>query len=133
MYVRLSSIYTKSDDDTPMEALHMKYESIGRNIRKYRTEHKLKQDELAEKAGLSSNYIGMVERGEKIPSLESLINILNSLEISADMVLCDVLSSGYRTKNSLLLEQIATLSKEDQRTVYAVIESLVANLRLSQK
>ena len=111
----------------------MKYESIGRNIRKYRTEHKLKQDELAEKAGLSSNYIGMVERGEKIPSLESLINILNSLEISADMVLCDVLSSGYRTKNSLLLEQIATLSKEDQRTVYAVIESLVANLRLSQK
>lgn len=111
----------------------MKYESIGRNIRKYRTEHKLKQDELAEKAGLSSNYIGMVERGEKIPSLESLINILNSLEISADMVLCDVLSSGYRTKNSLLLEQIATLSKEDQRTVYAVIESLVANLRTSRK
>lgn len=111
----------------------MKYESIGRNIRKYRTEHKLKQDELAEKAGLSSNYIGMVERGEKIPSLESLINILNSLEISADMVLCDVLSSGYRTKNSLLLEQIATLSKEDQRTVYAVIESLVANLRISRK
>ena len=87
MYVRLSSIYTKSDDDTPMEALHMKYESIGRNIRKYRTEHKLKQDELAEKAGLSSNYIGMVERGEKIPSLESLINILNSLEISAYMVI----------------------------------------------
>ena len=111
----------------------MKYESIGRNIRKYRTEHKLKQDELAEKAGLSSNYIGMVERGEKIPSLESLINILNSLEISADMVLCDVLSSGYRTKNSLLLEQIATLSKEDQRAVYAVIESLVANLRTSRK
>ena len=111
----------------------MKYESIGRNIRKYRTEHKLKQDELAEKAGLSSNYIGMVERGEKIPSLESLINILNSLEISADMVLCDVLSSGYRTKSSLLLEQIATLSKEDQRTVYAVIESLVANLRTSRK
>ena len=109
----------------------MKYESIGRNIRKYRTEHKLKQDELAEKAGLSSNYIGMVERGEKIPSLESFINILNSLEISADMVLCDVLSSGYRTKNSLLLEQIAKLSKEDQQIVYAVIESLVENLRTS--
>ena len=122
-----------SDDDTPMEALHMEYESIGRNIRKYRTEHKLKQDELAEKAGLSSNYIGMVERGEKIPSLESLINILNSLDISADMVLCDELSIGYRMKNSLLLERIAKLSKEDQQIVYAVIESLVENLRISRK
>ena len=122
-----------SDDDTPMEALHMEYESIGRNIRKYRTEHKLKQDELAEKAGLSSNYIGMVERGEKIPSLESLINILNSRDISADMVLCDELSIGYRMKNSLLLERIAKLSKEDQQIVYAVIESLVENLRISRK
>ena len=111
----------------------MEYESIGRNIRKYRTEHKLKQDELAEKAGLSSNYIGMVERGEKIPSLESLINILNSLDISADMVLCDELSIGYRMKNSLLLERIAKLSKEDQQIVYAVIESLVENLRISRK
>lgn len=106
----------------------MKYESIGRNIRKYRIERKLKQDELAEKAGLSSNYIGMVERGEKIPSLETFINILNSLDVSADQILCDELSCGYIMKNSLLNEKLVQLSQRDRQTVYAVIETLINNL-----
>lgn len=55
----------------------MQYNSIGINIRKFRTEKKLRQEDLAERAGLSANYIGMVERGEKIPSLESFISIVN--------------------------------------------------------
>lgn len=106
----------------------MQYESIGKNIRKYRVERKLKQDELAEKAGLSSNYIGMIERGEKIPSLEALINILNSLDVSADMVLCDVLSCGNLIKSALLHDKLSQLSHKGQMTVYAVIESLIENL-----
>ena len=73
----------------------MQYNSIGSNIRKFRTEKKLRQEDLAERAGLSANYIGMVERGEKIPSLESFISIVNALGVSADMVLHDVLETGY--------------------------------------
>lgn len=71
----------------------MQYNSIGTNIRKFRTEKKLRQEDLAERAGLSANYIGMVERGEKIPSLESFISIVNALGVSADMVLHDVLET----------------------------------------
>ena len=48
----------------------MQLDTIGKNIRKYR------QEDLAERAGLTTNYIGMVERGEKIPSLETFIKIL---------------------------------------------------------
>ena len=43
----------------------MQYNSIGTNIRKFRTEKKLRQEDLAERAGLSANYIGMVERGRR--------------------------------------------------------------------
>ncbi len=50
----------------------MKLATIGKNVRKYRLMKKLRQEDLAEKAGLTTNYIGMVERGEKIPSLENL-------------------------------------------------------------
>lgn len=106
----------------------MKYESIGKNIRKYRLERKLKQEDLAERSGLSANYIGMVERGQKIPSLESFINILNSLGVSADMILCDELSCGYMSKNTLLHDRISQLSKKDQKTVYTVLESLIDSL-----
>ena len=64
----------------------MKLATIGKNVRKYRLMKKLRQEDLAEKAGLTTNYIGMVERGEKIPSLETFIKILNALGVSADRI-----------------------------------------------
>ena len=103
----------------------MEPETIGRNIKKYRIEKKLRQEDLAEKTDLSSNYIGMVERGEKIPSLETFISILNALEISADMVLADVLKQGYVVKNSLFSEDMKKLSQDDRERIYLVIETLI--------
>lgn len=103
----------------------MELDSIGKNIRKYRVERKMRQEDLAERSGLSTNYIGMVERGEKIPALETFITILNALGVSADMVLTDVLSVGYTVKNSLLGEKISKLSKEDQVRIYDVIDTMM--------
>lgn len=103
----------------------MKLDTIGKNIRKYRLAKKLRQEDLAEKARLSANYIGMVERGEKIPSLETFITILNALEVSADMVLADVVSTGYLVKNSMLNEKLSKLSNEDREKIYEVIDTLI--------
>ena len=98
----------------------MQLDTIGKNIRKYRLMKKFRQEDLAEKAGLTTNYIGMVERGEKIPSLETFIKILNALEVSSDMVLADVLETGYTVKNSILNEKLAKLAPEDRSKIYAV-------------
>ena len=103
----------------------MKLDTIGKNIRKYRLAKKLRQEDLAEKAGLSANYIGMVESGEKIPSLETFISILNALEVSADMVLADVVSTGYIVKNSMLNEKLSKLSNDDREKIYEVIDILI--------
>jgi len=103
----------------------MKLDTIGKNIRKYRLKKKLRQEDLAEKTGLTTNYIGMVERGEKIPSLETFIKILNALEVSSDMVLADVLETGYIVKNSILNEKLAKLSPEDREQIYEVIDTLM--------
>ena len=101
------------------------YASIGKNLRKYRLEKKLRQEDLAERAGLSANYIGMVERGEKIPSLETFITILNVLGVSADQILSDVLVTGYKVKESLLAEKLSTLSKNERERIFAVIDTLI--------
>lgn len=89
----------------------MKLDTIGKNIRKFREIKKLRQEDLAEKTDLTTNYIGMIERGEKIPSLETFINILNSLGVSADMVLSDVLDNGYKVKDSLLNEKLEKIGR----------------------
>ena len=90
----------------------MRLESIGKNIRKYRLMRKLRQEDLAEKADLSINYVGAIERGEKTPSLESLISIINALGVSADMILADVLDNGYLVKDSLLAQKLDKLPAE---------------------
>lgn len=103
----------------------MKLDTIGKNIRKFREIKKLRQEDLAEKTDLTTNYIGMIERGEKIPSLETFINILNSLGVSADMVLSDVLDNGYKVKDSLLNEKLEKLVPEDRNRIYEVIDTIM--------
>ena len=103
----------------------MNLSSIGKNIRKFRLMKKLRQEDLAEKAGLSTNYIGAVERGEKLPSLETFIIIVNALGVSADMVLSDVIETGYLVRSSMLNEKIEKLYEEDRARVYDVLEALM--------
>lgn len=103
----------------------MTTDSIGRNIRKYRMEKKMRQEDLAEKTGLSANYIGMLERGEKLPALDTFISILNALGITADAVLCDVLENGYTVKNSLLNDKLQTLPEAERNKIYEVIDTLI--------
>ena len=107
----------------------MNLSSIGKNIRKFRLMKKLRQEDLAEKAGLSTNYIGAVERGEKLPSLETFIIIVNALGVSADMVLSDVIETGYLVRSSMLNEKIEKLSEEDRARVYDVFGGSDETLR----
>jgi len=103
----------------------MNMKTIGKKIRKYRLEINMKQEKLAELTNLSPNYIGMLERADKIPSLTTLINIANALNVTADMLLCDVLSADCEIANSRLLEKIGSLPPKDKQRIYAVIETLL--------
>lgn len=55
--------------------------TLGKIIREKREIHNITQVELASRAGLDRNYIGMVERGERNPSFLSLQKIAQGLGI----------------------------------------------------
>lgn len=103
----------------------MDFTTIGRNIKKYRTEKGIRQEQLAEMTDLSTNYIGMIERGEKTPSLATLISIANALGISSDPLLCDVLDAQSAIKSTLLYDLIQALPPHEQRRIFAVIETMI--------
>ena len=71
----------------------MDMSSIGANIRSARVRRKWRQEDLAEKTGLSPNYIGAIERGEKIPALETLLTIINVLGVSSGAILNGVVEA----------------------------------------
>jgi transcriptional regulator with XRE-family HTH domain len=53
---------------------------IGGAIRLFRNQAGLTQEQLAEKVGLHWKYIGEVERGEKIISIEALLRIAKAVK-----------------------------------------------------
>lgn len=63
---------------------------LGARLRARREALGLTQAALAERAGVTSNYVGVLERGLKLPTLDTLITLAKSLEISPAELLGDV-------------------------------------------
>ena len=103
----------------------MNISSIGKRIRKYREARGWRQEDFAEKIGLSVTYTGMIERGEKVPKLETFVTIANALEVSADLLLADVLSTGYHVKSSEMTEEISALAPAERDRIYSVIDAMI--------
>ena len=55
---------------------------FGMRIHELRKKSKLTQSELAEKVGLSTNFIGMVERGERNTSVDKIFKLAKAFNIS---------------------------------------------------
>jgi transcriptional regulator with XRE-family HTH domain len=56
---------------------------IGEAIRHFRKQADLTQEKLAERVDLNWKYIGEVERGEKIISIEALLRIAKTVKVPA--------------------------------------------------
>lgn len=56
--------------------------SFGVFVRKRREKLGLTLEQLAERAGLSPNYIGILENGKRTPSLSSIIALAKGLSVS---------------------------------------------------
>lgn len=55
---------------------------FGARIKQLRQNLNLTQEQFAQKCGLHKNYIGMIERGERNPSLINIDVLAKGLEIS---------------------------------------------------
>lgn len=56
--------------------------NFGDRVRKLRKNNNWSQEKLAEETGLHKNYIGMVERGERNPSLINLSKFCSAFKLT---------------------------------------------------
>jgi DNA-binding XRE family transcriptional regulator len=62
---------------------------FGQALRRFRTERGWSQEELAEAAGVTLNYVGNLERGEQGPSLHVLVRLARGLGIDVPTLLTE--------------------------------------------
>ena len=108
----------------------MNQKAIGRRIKTARENKRLTQEQLAELVDLSPMHVSVIERGVKLPKLETLINIANVLDVSADVLLQDVVNNQTKLCASEASELIKQLPREDQRRVLAALRSFVESTKL---
>ncbi len=63
------------------------YGRMGMRIRQVRKAKGWSQDELAKRCGISMSFLGHIERGTRIMSLETFVSICGALEADADELL----------------------------------------------
>ena len=71
---------------------------LGRQIRYIRKRRKMSQAQLAETAGISNNFVGLIERGERFPSLETVDHIAKALKTDLKELFAFSVSKGEKEK-----------------------------------
>ena len=67
---------------------------FGREVRRRRVALGLTLEELAERSGLTPNYIGTVENGRRDPSLSTVLSLANGLGVPAGELVGGVAELG---------------------------------------
>lgn len=75
--------------------------------------------------GLHANALGRYERSEAIPSIEVAARIAKALDISLDY-LVELTDTELDTVILTRINEISTLTEEEQKQVYMVVDALIS-------
>ena len=98
--------------------------AIGARIKAARERAGLTQEDLAAELDMSPTHISVLERGRKAPKLETLVNIANTLHVSTDMLLQDVVVCATDGLASELSVAITRLTPKEQERILNAIRAL---------
>ena len=109
------------------------YIYLGERIKAARQKKGLTQLHLAELLNCSSPYLSYVESGTKCVSLELLVEIANVLNVSADDLLLDSLSSTTAVYNHKFTNLVSDCSDYEVRILMDLATSAKQSLRTNQR
>ena len=119
-YTVLKAKYSSEERDNIMDGM-----AVGRRIKAVREQKKITQETLASLVDISPTHMSVIERGAKVPRLDTFVAIANSLGVSADALLLDVVDHSAESVASDLVSAIDKLPHAEKVRVLKVIEVLL--------
>ena len=98
---------------------------IGKRIQEYRKKKGMTQEELSEIIDITPHFLSSLERGVYNIKLGTLVKILNTLDISADEVFCDVVNKSFSVTSTRLSQKLEELPKNEQERILAVVDTMI--------
>lgn len=109
--------------------IELNYVDLGRKIRKYRKAANMTQEQLADRIGMATSNISHIERATTQVSLQALVRIANTLNVSIDQLLCDSLSMADSYLDKDIAQILEGCSPKEKKIVRNIIESTIKSLR----
>ena len=88
------------------------YRMVGKRVRQLRLQRCLTQEQLAERAGISTSFLGHIERGSRKLSLDSFCRIARALDCTANDLL--PMEGGNARLSALELLRCAAMLAESE-------------------
>lgn len=102
---------------------------LGKKLRDARKKKGYTQHAFAEIAGIGNVYLGEIERGLKMPSLSIFIKLIEALDVSADYILRDELTSGKEYIYDEITQKMQNLTPRQRKTVADILDAYLQNLQ----
>ena len=96
---------------------------MGDRIKEARKTRGLTQDQLAEILDVSVEFVGQIERSQRLPSMQIFIKLIEVLNVSADYLLRDSISTGQLFGDNALGSKIEQLSRKERIALEALIDT----------
>ena len=97
---------------------------LGEIFKEYRVKNKLTQEKIAEKLGISVKYISRIENGTGGVKVETLVNYMNILGISPNVIFNRLITNEDLKLQMQLSEKARMLSDDKINFVISVIDLL---------
>jgi transcriptional regulator with XRE-family HTH domain len=94
---------------------------VGGKIRKLRKEHKLTQNELAQRIGVQQSDLSRMEKGEYRVSLDTLFKILAEFDMGIGEFFDDLARTAFNPQDVQVIRDLRSLPNEDQREILEFI------------
>lgn len=102
--------------------------AFGKKLREARQMKGYTQQTLAENADIGNVYLGEIERGLKMPSLNIFVKLIEALDISADYILRDELTSGKEYIYDEITQKFKNLTPKQRKTATDLLDAYLRNL-----
>ena len=100
---------------------------IGENIRKYRTNLKLTREQLAEKSRITASHLYQLEIGNSVPSIITIIDICNALDITIAQLKDNLLYSNVNKFTEIISRDFDKLSENNKKIIIQMIKFMENN------
>lgn len=101
---------------------------LGARIREARKKKGYTQEKLAEMSDIGTMYLGEIERGVKMPSMKIFIRILEALDVSADYILRNELTSGRDFIFDEITQKLEALTPKQRKTANDILDAYIKNI-----